>query len=208
LPKADKQFFYAEICFPREIKKIMKQFITSSLLVLTLLAVSTGFKADSGNRPAEGIQWLTIEEAYAKIQKEPRKVLIDVYTDWCGWCKVMDRETFKNKAVVEYVNRKFYAVKLDAEQKEAITLGDKKFKYLAEGGRGINEIALALTNNQPSYPTTVFLDDQFNMIQPLPGYMKAKEFHQVITFIGEDYHKKEDFDTYKSKTYAGLYPSK
>jgi thioredoxin-related protein len=120
----------------------------------------------------------------------------------------MDRETFKNKAVIEYVNKKYYAVKLDAEQKEAITLGDKKYKYLAEGGRGINEIALALTNNQPSYPTTVFLDDQFNMIQPLPGYMKAKEFHQVITFIGEDYHKKQDFDTYKSKTYAGLYPSK
>jgi len=182
-----------------------------------------GFKADTGKgsveekhavgesaitSAAEGIQWLTIEEAFAKIQKEPRKVLIDVYTDWCGWCKVMDRETFKDKAVTDYINKKYYAVKLDAEQKGTIKLGDKQFKYLEQGGRGINEIALALTNNQPSYPTTVFLDAQFNMIQPLPGYLKAKEFHQIITFFGEDYHKKQDFESYKAKTYATLYPAK
>lgn len=184
----------------------MKTFKTTLMLIVVMLTVSTGFRSDSENRPAEGIQWLTIEEAFVKIQKEPRKVMIDLYTDWCGWCKVMDRETFKNKAVVDYVNKKYYAVKLDAEQKEAITLGDKKFKYLAQGGRGINEIALALTNNQPSYPTTVFLDDKFNMIQPLPGYLKAKEFHQIITFIGGDHHKKEDFEAYKSKTYSALYP--
>lgn len=185
----------------------MKRSAASLFLFLVMLVVVTGFKSD-GKRPAEGIQWLTIEEAYAKIQQEPRKVLIDVYTDWCGWCKVMDRETFKNKAVVEYVNRKYYAVKLDAEQKKAITLGDKKFEFLSEGSRGVHQLALALTNNQPSYPTTVFLDDKFNMIQPLPGYMKAKEFHQVITFIGEDYHKKEAFEDYKSKTYKSLFAAK
>ncbi|MHA4737005.1 thioredoxin family protein [Dyadobacter sp. MSC1_007] len=186
----------------------MKRFLSSLVIFSALITFLTGFRADSVQKPAEGIQWLTIEEAFAKIQKEPRKVLIDVYTDWCGWCKVMDRETFKDKAVTEYINKKYYAVKLDAEQKEAITLGDKKFKYLAQGGRGINEIALALTNNQPSYPTTVFLDDKFNMIQPLPGYLKAKEFHQIITFFGEDYHKKQDFESYKAKTYGELYPAK
>lgn len=186
----------------------MKTILTSFFLLLVTLTMSTGFRSDKMERPAEGIQWLTIEEAFAKVQKEPRKVMIDLYTDWCGWCKVMDRETFKNKAVVDYVNKNFYAVKLDAEQKEGITLGQQKFKYLEQSGRGINEIALALTNNQPSYPTTVFLDDKFNMIQPLAGYLKPREFHQVITFIGENYHKKESFDDYKSKTYMQLYPVK
>jgi thioredoxin-related protein len=173
------------------------------LSCITLIALA-GFRSDSVSRNEEGINWLTIEEAYAKIQKEPRKVLIDVYTDWCGWCKVMDRETFKNKAVVAYINKTYYAVKLDAEQKGIITLGDKNFK---SQGR-THELALALTNNQPSYPTTVFLDDTFQMIQPLPGYMKAKEFHEVITFFGENYHKKEAFETYKAKTYPGLYPAR
>ena len=182
----------------------MKKY-TSILIILTLtLTMITGFKSDTEVVPTEGIQWLTIEQAYAKLQKEPRKILIDVYTDWCGWCKVMDRETFKNKAVVDYINKTYYAVKLNAEQKETITLGDKKF--ISQGRT--HELALALTNNQPSYPTTVFLDDQFQMIQPLPGYMKAKEFHEVITFIGDNYHKKEAFETYKVKTYPGLYPVK
>jgi thioredoxin-related protein len=179
-----------------------QSFVFSTLLLVIVLL--TGFRSDKIERPAETIQWLTIEQAYAKMKTEPRKILIDVYTDWCGWCKVMDKETFKNKAVVDYINKKYYAVKLDAEQKEAITLGDKKF---VSQGR-THELALALTNNQPSYPTTVFLDDQFQMIQPLPGYMKAKEFHEVITFFGEDYHKKEPFETYKGKTYPGLYPAR
>ncbi|WP_426292589.1 thioredoxin family protein [Dyadobacter endophyticus] len=201
----------------------MKRLLSSLIIFPAMLVLLAGFKADTGKgrvvekpaankpaiaRPAEGIQWLTIEEAFAKIQKEPRKILIDVYTDWCGWCKVMDRETFKDKTVTEYINKKYYAVKLDAEQKGTIKLGDKEFKYLAQGGRGINEIALALTNNQPSYPTTVFLDDKFNMIQPLPGYLKAKEFHQIITFFGDDHHKKQDFESYKAKTYGTLYPAK
>ncbi|QRR02562.1 thioredoxin family protein [Dyadobacter sandarakinus] len=176
-------------------------------IVMLSLAVLTSFRAE---KPVEkeGIQWLTIEEAYAKVQQQPKKVMIDLYTDWCGWCKVMDRETFKNKAVIDYVNKNYYAVKLDAEQKEKITLGKQQFEYLSEGGRGINQIALALTNNQPSFPTTIFLDDQFQMIQPLAGYLKPKEFHQVITFIGGDFHKKEAFETYKSTTYAKLFQAK
>jgi thioredoxin-related protein len=171
-----------------------------SIIALTWL---TSFKPETGTKTAGEIQWISIEEAYIKNQKEPRKVLIDVYTDWCGWCKVMDRETFKNKAVADYINKKFYAVKLDAEQTASITLGGKKFE---SRGR-THDLALALTNNQPSYPTTVFLDDQFQMIQPLPGYMKPKEFHEVITFFGENYHKKEAFEVYQAKTYPSLYPT-
>lgn len=182
----------------------MKKYISILFVTCLTLFGLTGFKSDSVTRPADEIQWLTIEEAFAKMQKEPRKILIDVYTDWCGWCKVMDKETFKNKTVVDYVNEKYYAVKFNAEQTEAIKLGEQQFK---SQGR-THDLALALTNNQPSYPTTVFLDDKFQMIQPLPGYMKAKEFHEVLTFFGENYHKKEAFETYKTKIYPELYPAK
>jgi thioredoxin-related protein len=182
----------------------MKRYISILLIAAFTISGSTGFRSDRVAAAPDGIQWMTIEQAYAKMKTAPRKILIDVYTDWCGWCKVMDRETFKNKEVIDYINKKYYAVKLDAEQKEAITLGNQKFQ---SQGR-THDLALALTNNQPSYPTTVFLDDQFQMIQPLPGYMKAREFHEVITFFGENYHKKEAFETYKAKTYKALYPSK
>lgn len=189
-------------------QKIMKRSAYTSIFFLILFATLTGFRTDSVIKKSEEIQWITIEEAYAKTQKEPRKILVDVYTDWCGWCKVMDRETYKNAEVIDYINKKYYAVKLNAEQREAITLGSQKFEFIAEGQKGIHQIALALTNNQPSFPTTVFLDDKFQMIQPLPGYMKAKEFHEVITFFGENYNKKESFEDYKAKTYKQLYTSK
>jgi thioredoxin-related protein len=181
----------------------MKKYISIGFISCLALLTLTGFEAGSRVNLADEIHWITIEEALIKNQKDPRKVLIDVYTDWCGWCKVMDRETYKNKAVVEYINKKYYAVKLDAEQKAAITLGGQKFE---SRGR-THDLALALTNNQPNYPTTVFLDDQFQMIQPLPGYMKPKEFHEVITFFGENYHKKEAFEVYQAKTYPILYPA-
>jgi len=186
----------------------MKNLLSSVILLSLIVICLTGFKSDKPTAETPRIQWLTIEQAYAKTKTEPRKILIDVYTDWCGWCKVMDRETFKNKAVIDYVNKKYYAVKFNAEQKQPIKLDDAKFEFIAEGGGGIHQLALALTNNQPSFPTTVFLDEKFQMIQPLPGYLKAKEYHQVITFIGDGYYKKEAFEIYKSKTYNNLYAVK
>lgn len=188
--------------------KIMRRSSFTFIFSMILFMASAAFRTDSSTKKQEEIQWITIEEAFAKNQKEPRKILVDVYTDWCGWCKVMDRETYKNEAVIDYINKKYYAVKLNAEQREAIILGGQKFEFIAEGQKGIHQIALALTNNQPSFPTTVFLDDKFQMIQPLPGYMKAKEFHEVITFFGDNYNKKESFEDYKAKTYKQLYTSK
>tara|TARA_R110002124_G_scaffold139613_1_gene303802 strand:- start:53 stop:532 length:480 start_codon:yes stop_codon:yes gene_type:complete len=155
--------------------------------------------------PTKGaeIQWLTMEEAYEKTQKEPKKILVDVYTDWCGWCKVMDRGTFRDEKVVAYVNEHYYAVKFDAEQTKPVMLGNLQFDYVPENK--IHQLALSLTNNTPSFPTTVFLDEKFQMIQPLPGYMKAKEFHEVITFFGEGYYKKLPFENYKKTTYRELF---
>jgi thioredoxin-related protein len=152
------------------------------------------------------INWLSIEEAYAKQKITPKKVLIDVYTGWCGWCKVMDRETFTNAEVINYVNQNYYAVKLDAESKKIIKLGTSVYKY-DETNRS-NEVAIALLQGKMSYPSIVYLDESFNMIQPVPGYMNAKDFHQIITYFGGNYHKKEQFENYKGITYSKLFAKK
>jgi thioredoxin-related protein len=155
---------------------------------------------------AEKIQWLTLEQAYAKIQKEPRKVMVDVYTDWCGWCKVMDKNTFSSNLVSDYINKKYYAVKFDAESTADIKIGTAVYKFMPE--QKVHQAAMALLNNQMSYPTVVFLDEKMNMIQPVPGFREAKQFHQLITWFGGDYHKnKEQFDNYVKTTYPKLYPN-
>lgn len=155
-------------------------------------------------KPAEAkhINWLTVQEAYAQAQKKPKKFVIDVYTDWCGWCKVMDRETFSKPAIVDYVNKNFYPVRFNAEQTGDITLGQRTFHYVNNGGRGVHELAVALLKNQMGYPTTVFMDEKFNLIQPIAGYLEPRTFHQIVTYFGQDYHQKEPFDQYKTGTYA------
>jgi thioredoxin-related protein len=143
------------------------------------------------------INWLTIEQAFEANKKEPRKIMIDIYTDWCGWCKVMDKNTFNHDVVAEFVNKKYYAVKLNAERAGDVTLGDKKFEN--------RQLAAQLLQNKMSYPTVVYLNEKFDMIQPIPGYHDAKAFHQIITYLADDYFKKEDFEKYKAGTYTKKY---
>ena len=157
----------------------------------------------SSQTAVEGIHWMTIEEAYAAAQKVPKKTVIDVYTDWCGWCKVMDRNTFTNPEVIKYINENYYAVKLDAESKKSFNVGGIKYDF-NEQGRA-NDIAIALLQGKMSYPSIVYLDEQFNMIQPIPGYMNARAFHEIITFLGEDHFKSEPFEQYKKGTYFNKY---
>jgi thioredoxin-related protein len=167
-----------------------------SILVLSWITATSGYAQ-------EKIAWLTIEEAFDKIQTQPKKVLIDVYTDWCGWCKVMDKNTFAHPEVAKYVNEHFYAVKLDAESRKEIILGGNTYKFNASSGA--HDIAIALLQGKMSYPSIVYLDEKFNMIQPLPGYMDAAAFHPIIAFIGQDFYKKEPFDSFKEKTYISLF---
>ena len=148
------------------------------------------------------INWLTIQQAYALTQKKPKKFVVDVYTDWCGWCKVMDRNTFSEPAIVNYVNENYYPVRFNAEQTANVTLGRQTFRYIRGGRRGIHELAAALLKNQMSYPSTVFLDEKFNLIQPIAGYLEPRLFHQIITYFGSNYHQREPFDQYKTGTYA------
>lgn len=171
-----------------------------SATALVLLMVITGMKANGPENIAEGpVKWMTFEEALKKSKGEKRPVFIDVYTDWCGWCKVMDKNTFSDPAVAKLLNEKFYAVKFNGEQKEDVIFDGNTFKFVASGRSGYHQLAAALLNNQLSYPTVVFLDEEFKMIQPLPGYRKAPEFHKIAQFIGEGYYKTVKWDDFQNQ---------
>jgi thioredoxin-related protein len=174
------------------------------LLGLTVLAVSVMLTGMSGAPTADDnvVKWMTFEEAVAKSKIQKRKIFVDVYTNWCGWCKVMDKKTFNDPNVAKILNENFYPVKFNAEQREDITFNGTTFKFIPSGNNGTHQLAAALLSNQLSYPTVVFLDEEFRIIQPLPGYREAPEFHMISKFIGEGHYeaqKWEDFQkTYKS----------
>jgi len=145
------------------------------------------------------VQWMTFEEAVEKSKTEKRKIFIDVYTDWCGWCKVMDKKTFNQPAVAKLLNEKFYPVKFNAEQREDVVFSGTTFKFIEYGGRGTHQLAAALLNNKLSYPTVVFLDEDFKMLLPLQGYREAPEFHKIAQFIGENHYKKQKMQDWEAQ---------
>ena len=165
------------------------------LSLLLFLVFAAPVFAQEGGSP---VKWMSFEEAVQRSKTEKRKIFIDVYTDWCGWCKVMDKNTFSEPHVAQILNEKFYPVKFDAEQKEDIVFNGTTFKFVPYGNKGTHQLAMALLNNQLAYPTVVFLDEDFRMIQPLQGYQKTEEFHKIITFIGEDHFKKMKWADWQS----------
>ncbi|MGF1532770.1 MAG: thioredoxin family protein [Bernardetiaceae bacterium] len=161
-------------------------------LIIALLAGALLLSAFVMEKPApapESVQWLTIEEALEKHQKEPRKIFIDVYTDWCGWCKKMDQATFSHPQIASYLNEKYYAVKFNAEQRENLVFLGNTFKYVEQGRRGYHEFAAALLQNKLSYPTVAFLDENLQLIQPIPGYMEPKQFDPILKYFGESHYR-------------------
>jgi len=126
--------------------------------------------------------------------------MIDLYTEWCGWCKRMDKDTFEDEDIADYLNEHYYSVKFDAEYKKDIVYNGKTYKFIQNGRRGYHELAAELANGRLSFPTTVFMDEQQRLIQPLPGYKDPVLFEQIITYFGEDMHKKMPWEKYQ-RTY-------
>jgi len=156
------------------------------------------FSWSATSNAQSGIEWMSIEEAEALVKTEnnPKKIFIDVYTDWCGWCKKMDQVTFNNPEVSDYMNANFYMVKFNAESKDDVFVKGTTFSFVPSGRRGYHELAVALTQGKLSYPTVVFLDPELNMITPLPGFRTAQPFLQVAKFIGDNVYQHTSWEDY------------
>lgn len=139
-------------------------------LIFTLLLSSFLVNAQ------EKIEWMKFEEAIAASEKNPKMILVDVYTDWCGWCKKMDKETFTDAGVITYVNASFYAVKLNAEDKK------RKFDFQ---GKSFTEAEMAASMQVRSYPNFVVIEPTLQNITQLAGYRPAKEFLEGLNEIVE-----------------------
>ena len=163
-------------------KNVMK--IRLLILVFSFFAILTV--------SAQEINWVTIEEAVALQKKEPRKIMMDVYTAWCGPCKMLDRNTFNNKDVVEYVNKNYYAVKFNAEGNDTVTFNGNTFSNpnydpaKASRRNGVHEFTRFLQVR--AYPTIVFMDEEAKVIAPITGYKQPQQLELYLKmFKGNDY---------------------
>lgn len=163
-----------------------------SLLVVTLaLVISHAF---AGEKTKGGINWLTWDEVQVEMKKKPKKVLVDVYTDWCGWCKVMDKKTFANPDVIKYMNENFYAVKFNAESQDEVMFMGKSYSFAPE--HKANMLAVQLMNGQMSYPTTIIMEENFANPQPVPGYIQVPQLEMILKYLNSGSYKTTKFEDF------------
>jgi len=147
------------------------------LFILAIAIVFLGCKNNS-ETTANEIKWLTIKEANEVLIKGTnKKFVVDVYTDWCHWCKVMDKNTFSDPEVISYLNENFHMVKFNAEQKESVVHRGIEYNWQAMGRNGVNGLGIELLSGRMSYPSLVYLNEKLEPIVVSPGY---KEPQQLI----------------------------
>ncbi|MCC7301951.1 MAG: DUF255 domain-containing protein [Bacteroidia bacterium] len=182
--------------------------ITIVLLILAAFALSCHRKSlstgSTENKKVPGsVEWIRFEDLAAAQIKEPRKVFIDVYTDWCGWCKKMDAQSLTHPVIVKYLGTKFYAVKFNAETKDTIRFNGHTYTSTNPGGaRATHQLALSLLNNKLGYPTTVYLDEDLKMLGPLQGFLDPKTLEAVLHYYGDEAYKTTPWPTFQ-ETFTG-----
>jgi uncharacterized protein YyaL (SSP411 family) len=150
--------------------------------------------------PKEKINWISLSAAEKSFKTERKTVLIDLYTDWCGWCKVMDKKTYSDPEVVKYVNEHFLPVKLDAETREKITWLGKEYNY--QPSSNMNAYAVYLTRGNLSFPSTVFIPASQPEPMAVPGFLKPGDIESLLKYFGDGHFGKTPFDVYLKK-FAG-----
>ena len=183
--------------------KIVSRFIPTLVPVGILVLFST-----LSLHAQDQIQWLDWHQVQVMMQKEKRKVLVDIYTPWCGWCKRMDASTFQDPRIIQYINKKYYAVKFNAEVRDEIQFKSKVFKFIENGRRGVHQLAIEITSGRLSYPTFVFMDENFYTIQPLPGYQDAETFEIIANYFGGNHYKTTPYQSFVESFKPAALPKK
>jgi thioredoxin-related protein len=172
------------------------RFLLILLSALTLHACSAdkdGAETEAEAEPkqveaaAEGFVWMNYAEGMAKAGAEGKYVLVDFWTSWCHWCKVMDKDTYGDEAVQARLLESFVIIKVDAESKTA------------QGGvEAPSGVELARQFQVSSYPTTWFTDATGKKIAPLPGFSPPEQFLVVLDFIATGAYENQNFQEFQA----------
>jgi thioredoxin-related protein len=141
-----------------------------ALLALLVLPVLAGV---AGAAPA--VEWKGWNAGLSAASSSHRPVVVDVYTDWCRWCKQMDREVYGRAEVAQYLSAHFVTVKLDAESGETVSYQ----------GRNMTARSLASSFDVSGYPTTIFLAANGEHLVNVPGYVEPAKFLLLLRYIGD-----------------------
>lgn len=160
----------------------MKRIILFAVALLMMGPVTMAKKPEP-KAPEAQIKWLTIDELQVKMKEKPKKVYVDMYTDWCGWCKKMEATTFTNPDVARYMNENYYCVRFNAERKDVVFFMGKQYTFDPE--KRMNTLAFNWMQGKASYPTSIFMEQYYQNPMPVAGYQDVKGMEMIVKFFSE-----------------------
>lgn len=165
------------------------------------------FILELSNLTAQEIQWMSLNDALEAQKREPKKIFMDAYANWCGPCKLLDEHTFSHVDVVAFINANFYPVKFNAEGNESVVYKGEEFSNpnfdpaRVRSRNSQHQFAQALGIN--SYPTMVFFGETGDLLGPVYGYQEPRDLEVYLNFFLEDMYEEinsaKDFWKYQRK---------
>lgn len=163
--------------------------LSIALLALGLKQSSTKGFVGTRKKNKQKITWNSFDKGTELARKENKFLVVDFYTDWCHWCKVMDKETYGNIDVIKYAQKNVVMAKINAETKEKF-----RFKNAFYTGR-----ELTMMFGVRGFPATVFLDSKGDFITLVSGFIQADEFNFILKYLSENWYEKMEFDEFLKK---------
>lgn len=178
---------------------IKKTIIALSVAVIIVIAQSFIDKITTKDNTLSPVHWYSFGEAVELQKKNPKPIMVDIYTNWCGPCKMMSANTFGNPTIAKYLNENFYPVKFNAETFDTVKFNGIVFTNKNPAGtqRPVHDFAISILDGKLSYPSVVFLNEEIKKIQTIVGYYQAQQFEPIMHFFGSGKYKNTSWDDFQ-----------
>lgn len=164
------------------------------IIVIVFLTLKSFSQSEEGL-----VKWLTLKEAQELNKKQPKPLLVDVYTDWCGWCKHMMKTTYSNPNIAGYINQYYYPVKFNAETKDTIEYNGKIYKPTSPNPKTPHELAIKFLGTSLSYPSTIFISNNFEFNLLSQGFLEDKKIEPLLIFTVENVYKSATYEDFAAQ---------
>ncbi len=174
---------------------MLRKTLAAAAGLILLSALLTGGRLPSQNTAAKSkskkkaITWHTFEKGVAEATKQKKLMVVDFYTDWCKWCKVMDEKTYSDARVIQFAKDKLVMSRVNAESQEKVRFKGQEFTYAQ----------LARAFGVKAFPTTVFIDPKGEFLTAVPGYLTPEQFLPILEYLSSGQYEKMTFEQFMKK---------